>query len=339
MKHISKIVAYYRLSKPKKGKNKQETIRDAYGLEDQRQAVHSLAKEHGAEIIGEFSEIETGRKADRPELKKALLKAQMHKATLVIGKQDRLGRNVAFVSSLTRAKVDFVCADRPDQSKFEVHIRACVDEEEADRIADRTKAGMRVAKEKGMKFGFARPGFFGKYKHLMVPKQASAASAKVRHQKSVEAASVVIDLIVQMQAEGVSLQETANRLNELGHVTTRGKPFTAVAVYRILKLCGKKLKPKRPGKAKCAQCGRTFRLSWDQWQQKEDGQPVLCLGERCIKEVNWQSVVDVVHGMEGQTPTQIADALNYLGYRTGHGKPFNEQRVAYVIRLLEPASV
>jgi DNA invertase Pin-like site-specific DNA recombinase len=86
MKRITKIVAYYRLSKPKKGKNKQETIRDAYGLEAQRQAVHRLAEEHGAKIIGEFREIETGRRADRPELRKAVLMAQMHKATLVIGK-------------------------------------------------------------------------------------------------------------------------------------------------------------------------------------------------------------------------------------------------------------
>ena len=53
---ITKIVAYYRLSKPKKGKTKNETIRDAYGLEDQRREVARIAAEYDAQIIGEFVE-------------------------------------------------------------------------------------------------------------------------------------------------------------------------------------------------------------------------------------------------------------------------------------------
>ena len=143
-KIITKIVAYYRLSKPKKGKNKTETIRDAYGLEDQRREVARLAEQYGAKIIAEFTEIVTGtkrkgKKPHREELDKAIATCRMHRAVLVIGKQDRLARNVAFIANLMEAGVEFICADRPHQSKVETHFRALIDEEEADRISERTQ--------------------------------------------------------------------------------------------------------------------------------------------------------------------------------------------------------
>ncbi len=109
-KNVTKIVAYYRLSKPKKGKNKAETIRDAYGLEDQRREVARIAEEYGAIIIAEFQEIVTGtkKKPHREELEKAIAACRMHKAILVIGKQDRLARSVAFIANLMEAGIDFI---------------------------------------------------------------------------------------------------------------------------------------------------------------------------------------------------------------------------------------
>ena len=42
------------------------------------------------EIIVSYQEIETGKRADRPELTKAIAHAKRAKATLVIAKLDRL---------------------------------------------------------------------------------------------------------------------------------------------------------------------------------------------------------------------------------------------------------
>ena len=183
---ITKIIAYYRLSKPKKGKNKDETIRDAYGLEDQRREVARFAAEHGAKIIGEFVEIVTGtkKKPHREELEKAISMARLHNATIVIGKQDRLARNLHFITGLMESNVHFVCADRPHQSKLETRFRAMIDEEETDRISERTKRAFQIAKAKGVKFGSARAGAWEGREHLRGFKKATKASALARTQRA-----------------------------------------------------------------------------------------------------------------------------------------------------------
>jgi len=275
------IVAYYRLSKPKRGKNKNETIRDAYGMTDQRRDVATIQDRFKAKLIGEFAEIETGtkKKVHRPELEKAILTARLHKATLVIGKQDRLGRDVALVSNLIKSGVNFICADRPNQSKFEAHIRACVDEEEADRISARTKAGLAVAREKGVKFGSARPGHWAGREHLRGFKKATAASTVARRRRVHETYDHVIHLIVEMQAEGMPLTVIAKKLNELGHSTMGGMPFTQPAVTSVLKLYGRQ-PVNNFVTGTCTKCGRGFRVSWEERQHPE--RPLVCY--RCNRK-------------------------------------------------------
>jgi len=230
---ITKIVAYLRLSKPKKGKNKAETIADAYGIEHQRQVIQRFADSIGVKVIAEFVEVETGSDADRVELGKAIHRARMHKATLVIGKQDRLGRNVHFISTLMNEGIDFVSADRPDADRMEIYFRAIIDEEELRRIGQRTKDGLQTAKEKGKLLGSSRPGHWENREHLRGFKQATEASAKARVQRALAAYEPVIEIVRDL--EGQSLTVIAMRLNELGHVTTAGKPFTKQNVSRITK--------------------------------------------------------------------------------------------------------
>jgi DNA invertase Pin-like site-specific DNA recombinase len=51
-------------------------------------------------FLSEFTEVESGRKSERPELAKALALCKRRKATLVIARLDRLARNVHFISGL-----------------------------------------------------------------------------------------------------------------------------------------------------------------------------------------------------------------------------------------------
>lgn len=235
-----KIVGYYRLSKPKHGKTKEETIQDAYGLEDQRNEVHRFAEQRGAHIVGEFTEIETGTKKcpHRLELDKAIHAARMHRATIVIGKQDRLARDPYIIIGLMRANVPFIPVDRPDQSPFEATIRATVDEEEARRISERTRRGLAIAKAKGVKLGSARPGAWDGREHLRGYKKASIVAAKVRHERCLENYKYVIGIIRDLRDQGKTLKEVADELNALGQVTTRGTPFQTTSVYRIIQMFG-----------------------------------------------------------------------------------------------------
>jgi Resolvase, N terminal domain len=56
-------------------------------------------------LIAEYTEVETGKRADRPELQKALAACRKHKAKLVIAKLDRLSRNLAFIATLMDSNV------------------------------------------------------------------------------------------------------------------------------------------------------------------------------------------------------------------------------------------
>src|SRR4051812_38676356 len=92
-----RFVAYYRVSTQRQGES-------GLGLDAQRAAVVQFVNGHG-ELIGELTEVETGKRADRVKLGKAIMLAKRSKATLVIAKLDRLARNVAFISALMESSV------------------------------------------------------------------------------------------------------------------------------------------------------------------------------------------------------------------------------------------
>ena len=77
-----KFVAYYRVSTDRQG-------RSGLGLEAQRAAVATYLNGGNWKIVAEFTEIESGRKSDRPELDKALAAARLHRSPLVVSKVAR----------------------------------------------------------------------------------------------------------------------------------------------------------------------------------------------------------------------------------------------------------
>ncbi len=136
------IVAYFRVSTKQQGAS-------GLGLEGQAVAVESFAKQSGKPIVARYTEVETGKIEERPELARALAHARRNKATLVVAKLDRLARNVAFTSTLLRSGADFVACDNPTANKLTIHILAAIAEHEAEQISQRTKGGLQGAKARG----------------------------------------------------------------------------------------------------------------------------------------------------------------------------------------------
>lgn len=153
-----RYVAYYRVSTQRQGAS-------GLGLESQRSMVHNYLERYNGELISEYIEVETGTgslgksKRKRPQLKLALEEVQREKGILLIAKLDRLSRNVAFISALRESDVEFVCADTPHLStpspanRFMLNILASAAQYEAELISERTKAGLAVAKARGVKLG------------------------------------------------------------------------------------------------------------------------------------------------------------------------------------------
>ncbi len=223
------IVAYYRVSTRKQGES-------GLGLEGQKTAVQEYAGRSKAKIVREYVEIESGKRSDRPELEKALAHAKRSKATLVVAKLDRLARNYAFLSALMEAKADFVACDNPTANKLTIQILAAVAEHEADAISQRTKTALAAAKARGVKLGSARPGHWkGREKaRLAGALKASKRAVEVRREAAQEAYTDIYPAIAQMHSDGLSLRKIAGRLNDMGHVTRRGKPWNPVQVSVVL---------------------------------------------------------------------------------------------------------
>jgi DNA invertase Pin-like site-specific DNA recombinase len=144
--HYGKFIAYFRVSTDRQGKS-------GLGLAAQREAVMSYLDGGRWALVDEFTEVESGKRNDRPELEKALLACKKLKAKLVIAKLDRLSRNLAFIATLMDSGVEFVAVDNPHANKLTVHILAAVAQHEREIISARTSAALQAAKARGTRLG------------------------------------------------------------------------------------------------------------------------------------------------------------------------------------------
>jgi len=123
------------------------------GLESQLNAIDGFAAQSGAAVLARFTEVESGKRSDRPELIKALHLAKVTGATLVIAKLDRLSRHAAFQLALCDSRVRFLAVDMPPANDLTVGIMALVAQAEREAILRRTKDALAVAKARGVKLG------------------------------------------------------------------------------------------------------------------------------------------------------------------------------------------
>ena len=209
-------VSYLRVSTDRQGKS-------GLGLEAQREAIDAFLNGNCWELLAEFVEIESGSKADRPELTQALAACKRHKAILVIAKLDRLARNVHFVSGLMEAGVEFRCADMPEANKTMLQLWAVMAEWEREQIIKRTREALQAAKARGVKLGSPVPG------------KGSAMGVAAQKAQADRFAANVRPVVSEIQAAGVtSLRGIADALNARGVRTARGGAWHASSVRNVL---------------------------------------------------------------------------------------------------------
>lgn len=226
----TKLVAYYRVSTKRQGAS-------GLGLAAQREAVRKFAEQHGAKIIAEHTETESGKLTTRPELIKAIARAKRSKATLIVAKLDRLARNAGFLLTLQGSGLPLAFCDYPNANELTVGIMAVVAEDERRAISKRTKEALAQAKKRGVRLGSQRSGHWEdrEEERRKGGLKGSKIAAKLHHERAMEAYIDIAPLIAELRDEGLSLQKIADRLNDDGHRTRRDKPWNAVQVSRVLK--------------------------------------------------------------------------------------------------------
>jgi len=224
------FVAYYRVSTAKQGAS-------GLGLEAQMVAVARYLEGAAGRLLAEYTEVESGKRRDRPMLDKALHACRVHGATLIVAKLDRLSRNVAFLSNLLESGVEPRFADLPEvqgpQGRFLLQAMAAVAELEAGMISGRTKAALAEAKKRGVRLGG--------YRGASIDFEARALAVAAKRAKATKIASdiapIIKDIKADMEREGLtaSANAIAKVLSQRRIQTPAGKAeWQAVQVLRIL---------------------------------------------------------------------------------------------------------
>jgi DNA invertase Pin-like site-specific DNA recombinase len=203
------FISYLRVSTDRQG-------RSGLGLEAQRHAVATHVA--GGRLLGEYLEVESGGRNDRPQLAAALAHAQATGAKLIIAKLDRLARNVAFIANLMAAGVDFLACDLPMADKLTIHVLAAVAEHEREMISARTKAAMAVAKARGVRFGNPHGA-----RALRAASKGNAAANAAQRANVAAWRARILPIVTAIRATGVtSARQIALELDRRSIRTPRG---------------------------------------------------------------------------------------------------------------------
>jgi len=213
------FVAYYRVSTAKQGAS-------GLGLEAQQKAVRDYLNGGDWKLVAEVTEVESGKRIDRPKLDKAMRLCRLHGATLIIAKLDRLSRDAHFLLGLQKAGVEFIAVDNPQANRLTIHILAAVAEDEARRISERTRAALAAAKARGVRLGGNRG--------VQLTEAIRKAGRAAQSSRAKARADDLAPLIAELEAQGItSLGAIAKALTERGVPTAKGKTWSAVQVSRV----------------------------------------------------------------------------------------------------------
>ncbi len=212
---MSNAIIYTRVSSKEQGKS-------GLSLFAQSDTCHQFATSNRFVIIGEYSEVASGKEGidKRIQLSAALLQAKKTKSIIIISKLDRLSRDVAFISALMSNGVPFIVVELGvNTDPFTLHLYAALAEKERSLISQRTKAALAACKKP-----------LGNRTNLST---AQSLGASANAAKSSSFKSTLLPLVQPLRDQGQSLAYIANYLNLLKIKSARGGEWSAKTVSRI----------------------------------------------------------------------------------------------------------
>ena len=227
------IVAYYRVSTQRQGVS-------GLGLDAQQHSVREYATRTGQAILAEYTEIESGRRCDRPKLAAALPHARYTGSVLVVAKLDRLARDARFLLGLCDSGVSLLFLDLPDlpadpiTGRLILTVMAGIAEFESRRISQRIKEAFARKRARGE---MPPPMPSAWYRRSAAHYETMCRNAAIVHRQNAAAFRAEMRLIARgLQCDGgKSLRELADALNSRGYRTRRGKPWTLATVWELLR--------------------------------------------------------------------------------------------------------
>lgn len=226
----SKFVSYRRVSTKRQGNS-------GLGLEAQQEYIRRyIEKVPGAEVVADYTEIESGANCHRVELQKALDHARRIGGTLIIAKLDRLTRDLEFTAKMCKGDVPFVICDLPGANKMMIQMMGIMAEQEREMISQRTKDGLAAAKARGVLLGSARPGHWKGKEHIrtLALRKAVRNSAAARREQLHGLFGELAKRADRLHKQGVPYHKIAASFNEEKLLRENGVPWDKVSICRLL---------------------------------------------------------------------------------------------------------
>lgn len=227
---MTAYVSYTRVSTDKQG-------RSGLGLSAQQEAI---ARHIGNnQLLAEYQEVESGRRSDRAELRKAIDHCRRSGAILLVAKVCRLTRSTRFLFEILDSDITVEFADMPalsgPQGRFNIGILAQAAELEAGLISQRTKEALQRAKANGIKLGNPNgTRLLNEYVRQNGNRVALEGKAKAANRR----AEPWRELLAELLDQGLSYRAVARTLNARGETTARGKPWSAQQAIRMVQRLG-----------------------------------------------------------------------------------------------------
>ena len=222
------FVAYYRVGTGRQGRSK-------VGLEAQHQAVAEYLDGGERELVGEYTEAESGQRCDRPALARALEACRRHKATLIIARHDRLARDASVLFTIFDGTADceVVFCDPPQvaparSGKILITQMGDAAEPDADLTGRQRRSSWATATAYGECLGWVGPA----------PRDQEPAARRpdaIARRLADQRAADTLPIVRALQASGIdTLQGMADALNARGVPTARGARWYPTTVRNLL---------------------------------------------------------------------------------------------------------
>jgi len=210
-----KYVVYLRVSTQKQGQS-------GLGLEAQQTTVQTFLRSQGeVEILAEKTEVESGKRDDRPVLTECIQLCKKSGATLLVATLSRLTRSLAFLTQIEASGIAIKCADFPEMNSLVLHLLGAINNYELDLVRTRTSNALQALKRRGVKLGNPRPD---------IAKLNDGA-----RQAKVDFASKMASIVAEIRSSGVdTLQGIADCLNRRGYATRTGKQWFPASVRNLM---------------------------------------------------------------------------------------------------------
>jgi hypothetical protein len=222
------FVAYLRVGKGRHGRSR-------LGLEAQRGAVADHLDGCDGELVGEFTEMESGQRCARPAFARALEACRRQDATLIIARLDRLARDASVLFTIFDGAADceVVFCDPPQVAPPRAgRLPAATGPTER-----RQRIGQAATTPSGECVGWADDAS----RSQPAARRTDAVARRLADQR----AASTLPIVRALQAAGIdTLQGMADALNARGVPTARGARWYPTTVRNLL---GRD--PQGPGRA------------------------------------------------------------------------------------------